>query len=87
MVFGPAFWASTAASIFSASILAAFALARRGIKRTLIEPLDELRKLLESERAKRRKFQRKIVRRMTHYEQRAAEERRLQIRERERVSV
>lgn len=82
---GPGFWAAVAASILSSAILGALALGRRTVRRELILPIQQLEAAFAKEKAKRRAFQKKIVRRMDRYERKASEERRLQIQERERV--
>ena len=82
---GPGFWAAVAASVFSAAILGLLAFGRKAVRRELVYPVQKLQKLVKKEKKKRRKFQREIVARMESYEAAAAEERHLQVRERQRV--
>ena len=84
---GAGFWLGIVSALMTAAILGTLAFSKRWFKREIIDPIQELKADFKKEKSKRRRFQRKIVRRVDAYEARAAEERRAQIIERHRVSA
>jgi aspartokinase len=68
-----------------ASVAGLMAWAKRYYKRELIDPMRELKDDFKNEKRKRKVFQKVILARMAHYEEKASAERQLQISERARV--
>jgi NhaP-type Na+/H+ or K+/H+ antiporter len=67
------------------TVTSALAAARRYARRELVDPFTKMNETIQAERDKRRKFQKKIVKRIAANEKKADLERRLQVTERTRV--
>ena len=74
-------------AVFTAAILGLFASGRKWVRRELVDPVQELKADFKREKAKRRRFQRKVVTRMRKYEEKADIERRAQVTERARAQA